>query len=165
MDVLDGEIVRLDVGPYNDPKSYTKVQAGDNIFNLAHNSKDNWIVFKIESGLFTVQVGISNLKLNYNNDITLTLEESVKNGYIEPLVIVSSTSASSKYRKWNKFYDIVGGGSTENSDYATGHIMFKLKNKSELKSIQLTSSKDFNSRGDGISIFEYPNIDLSIEPF
>ncbi len=138
---------------------------GNNTFNLSQTSKDKWILFRIGAGAYTTSVSISNILLDFVDNSSLTLKESVERGYIEPLVIASSSSWSSSYM-WQNFYNVVDGGGSGTANYPTGFIIFKVKNKSPLKSIQMNSNKEFSSiYGDKITIYEYHDIDLSISSF
>ena len=155
----------INTSSYSNGRS--KIAAGNNTFNFVREADLNrWVVVYITGGSLTANVSIGSFSLKYSDGTSFTLQQSAEKGYIEPLVVSSSSSSSSSYL-FKNMYNMVSGGTTGNSSFATATICFKVKDKSKLKGVGLYSSKIFDEGyQDGLGAYELKEgSDLSIESF
>ncbi|MDD4548083.1 MAG: hypothetical protein PHI05_05025, partial [Bacilli bacterium] len=136
---------------------------GEYEYNLSINPDNNYnwhqIIFSQDAdGEF------SNLKLKFTDGYVGHITDAISNGYIEPLVVVysSSTTVRPSFLLPNVIDIINIGGRTGVGSYPTLYVIVKPK-KSKLTSIIITSSK--NSGGTySMHVTELRNFDMSVIP-
>lgn len=164
-----GEVINIPSGTTINTLYTTNIKAGNNTVSFARNTNLNrWIFIQIGGGYGTgTPISISNFKLIFADGTTCTLQQAVNNNYIEPLTIIAAhTTAGSTQYLWKNFFNMYTGGATDAIAYPQGSIMFKVKDKSALSSVSLTSNVNFDTRADGIIVIEAKEgIEISTEPF
>ena len=151
----------LNPSPYATNSSASIINKGVNTYELIKDVSQNaWVQIYIGAGWGTPDSEFSNFKLNFADGSSLTLEQAVENGYIDPLVVIAS-GGSYMNHMWANSLDIKSGGSSGISSYAHEYIYFKPRQKSILKSLSLTANCTFSLEHDGISIMELTGVDLT----
>lgn len=144
---------------------FQKIISGTNVYDLdTESKKEIWIIVHIRGGGLTTRVIVGNFKLGFNDGNFYTLKEAVKNLYIEPLVICTSASWSKSYI-WSGMDGFLEGKNTSMGDYSDAKIIFKVKSI-PLNSINMYSSKPFNTSKDGLNVFQYSDdLEVSTTPW
>lgn len=140
-------------GAKNSSNGKSYIYSGNNTNIFEEVVTNRWITLCFFAGYYTNSTYVSNLKLNFNDNTTYTIREAVANGYIEPLVICESNSSNNHI--WTNVINILDGGSTSTSGYPQLKIMFKVKEKSPIKSINFNTNKAWNTTGDGLTVFKH----------
>lgn len=146
---------------------YEMIYSGSN--TLTFNQlveKNRWISLRIHNGYATGTVALSKLKLVFDDGMEGTISELADRDYIEKLVIATANDNTGAYL-FNNFTNLIDGGETI-GNYADGCVFLKVKEKSNLRSMNITSSKTFdtNYKRDGIQVLMYPeDVEISITPF
>ncbi len=124
-------------------------------YDLTSDSDANcWLALYISGGTWTSGVCFGQLKLVFKNGASYTLDDAVKNNYVDPFFVCSSASRFSEYR-WSNIGNVPSGGTTESKDYSSALIMVKVKN-TPVSSIQFSSNGNFDTRADGLRIWQLP---------
>ena len=125
---------------------------------------DSWISMSIWAGGLTTDVYVGQFKLIFDAGSVSTLAQAVTDKYIEPLVLVGSTSLS-QY-SWIDFLNIIDGGNAKTSNYPEGIIILKNRNISKIKQVSFYSNKAFNTTYDGFTAYQSStDFDISITPW
>ena len=158
MKVLGGEMISPNTSRV-DGSSYVYVNSGENAITLNRSGNANrWFLIKVWAGGMTTGVSVGNFRIRFADGSVLNPEQAVANGYIEPLVVLTSGAYSTAYNGlWTNFIGLKNGGTTSSQNYPMGNIIFKTKNKSLITGINIYSSRAFNSSYDGIYVFECTN--------
>lgn len=150
-------------GTKNSSNGKSYIYSGNNTNVFEESVSNRWITLFFHAGYYTSSVNLSNLKLNFNDNTTYTVREATTNEYIEPLVICESNSNNNHI--WTNVMNILDAGSTSTSGYPQLKIMFKVKEKSELKGITFNTNKEWNTTGDGLMVFKHrEGFEISITP-
>ena len=121
--------------------------------------------------------------VNYNDVVTrIITKNNIDEKYLRKGdIIIEKSGGSDKYPVgrviyfdgeentylFNNFTNLIDGGETI-GNYADGCVFLKVKEKSNLRSMNITSSKTFdtNYKRDGIQVLMYPeDVEISITPF
>ncbi len=139
-----------------------QVFAGEREYLIDKDPKNNnnWyqLFFRLyNSGYIT----ISNFKLKFADGYTGSIEQSVNDGYIEPLVTIANSLYPSPAHYPNPLDIIKTGGVLENSSYPVFLINIKPKSK-KLQSLIFTTNKDITGSQGGMAVYELRNFDMSV---
>ena len=107
----------------------------------------------------------SQFKLNFLDNSSLTINEAVNLGYIEPLVVYSSGTSENSLYNWQNIGNILNGGQTDTKNYPQAIIMLKVKEKSPLRGVSFYTNKAWTVPNDGFVVRVLSDIELSTEPF
>jgi hypothetical protein len=147
-------------------QSVQYIYSGTNTYTFRDVSrKNNWTAVKLRGGSSTINIVIGSFRLVFINDVEYTLAEAVNFGYIEPLVICSSSVSNSELYIFSSVSNVISGGNTSNGNYAELSIQYKTKNI-PVKAIKFSSSVNYNQTSDGLIIREFnPTYDISLVSF
>ena len=147
------------------------IVSGENRFDLARESSLNrWIYTIIRGGGLTVNRNLSDVYFEFADGFSGFIVDCVNGGYIEPLCIVYSGSTDTTYIGnigWEDVLNIVDGGGTSIRNYSSAHILFKVRDKSALKAVCLTTNDDWSAvqNSDGLRLYELEyDFELSLQP-
>jgi prepilin-type N-terminal cleavage/methylation domain-containing protein len=148
------------------PNVYKKVILGEQEYSIDVEPDDyrNWLQlrFRVIDG----STAISNFKIEFENNYIGSIEESINDGYLEPLVAVSNVLIYSPYNErtyLNVTNILYTGGILEGSTYPDFSMV--IKPKAKIKNFIFTSSRTMTTNIDrGFSIHELRNFDMSINP-
>ncbi|MDD4608052.1 MAG: prepilin-type N-terminal cleavage/methylation domain-containing protein [Bacilli bacterium] len=144
-----------------------KVYLGEKEYNIDINPDNNYNWHLIYMNFVNSSwVELSNFKVKFSDGYVSSIEDATKNGYLEPLVIVSNSISRLPIGDNRYFFPtpvnlIYTDGTTGKGITPSVHILIKPK-KNKLTSIIFTSSKETES--DGLKISELRNFDMSITP-
>jgi len=122
------------------------------------SDKYRWIWLQLGNGR-QANGGFQELNLGFSDGSFMTIVEAVEKGYIEPLVISTSTRDVNKYM-YSSMMNLLSGGYSGNasggtvSAYAYGIIIFKLKDIT-LKSIRVNALSP-RQWDDGLYVYQLP---------
>jgi hypothetical protein len=118
-----------------------RVYAGDNTFLFTRNqAKGEWAYYFGFAGN-TLSVYILNFKLIFEDDTECTLQESIENEYISPLVLISSSEGSLSH-VWTSILNIYDGGNSGTASVPRLDMCLKATTK-EIKGVKFYSNKDW----------------------
>ncbi len=141
------------------------VTTGNNTNIFTQTVKDNWIGIFFRACGATTGVYFSQFKLNFLDNSSLTINEAVNLGYIEPLVVYSSGTSENSLYNWQNIGNILNGGQTDTKNYPQAIIMLKVKEKSPLRGVSFYTNKAWTVPNDGFVVRVLSDIELSTEPF
>lgn len=141
------------------------IRAGTNTDTFTETVKNNWISIFFRGHGATREVYLSQFKLNFLDNSSLTINEAVNLGYIEPLVIYSSGACENSVYIWQNIGNILNGGQTDTRNYPQTLIMLKVKEKSPLRGVSFYTNKAWTTPNDGFVVRLLSDIELSTEPF
>ena len=134
------------------------------IDNNPDNAFDWYKIFFYFTGGGGSDIQLSNFKLKFQDGYVGSIADAVNNGYIEPLVAVSSMLSYTDTYFFPNSIDIINtNGGTGSGNYPNLYINVKPK-KSKLMSLIFTANRDIITNGDGLQVFELRNFDMSITP-
>ncbi len=143
------------------------VTIGENTINIIKQPDNfkNWHRLLFYFGYSGGDMEISNLKLIFEDSYIGNIKDSVNNGYIEPLVTISSiTNEGRPSGLMPTVFDIINeNGSTGIASYPLTYINLKPK-KSKLTGIKFNALRNVSTEHDGVNISEMRNFDMSIIP-
>ena len=141
-----------------------QVLAGEKEYIIEKNPLNNSSWYQIFLRLYNSgYVTISNFKIKFENGYIGSIEESVANGYLEPLVTVANSLYPSPSHYPNPVDIIKTNGVLENSGYPIFYINLKSKAK-KIQSLIFTTNRDINGNQAGLAVYELRNFDMSITP-
>lgn len=126
----------------NDGHDAVYVTSGTNAINFTSLQSNKWVSLYWNWGGCTASATLSNIRLLFNNNQSLTIQQAVNNGYIEPLVTYISADTT---RVDNMSYvldnpeQLISGGS-QTKLYSNFTLDLKVKNLSPLKGISFEST-------------------------
>ena len=141
------------------------VTAGTNTINFTEMPTNKWVDLYWTWGCSSGYQQIGNIKILFNNGQSITIQQAVNNGYIEPLVL---------YQSWDSARDnspyvldnpeqLISGGSQAKA-YSEFRVCFKTKNVSPLKGVSFDTGGDWNVsyEYDGFEAFTSTSAEFSL---
>ncbi len=149
----------------NNP-NFKIIYQGENEYPIINepNVKTNWyqLYFRMQND----NTELSSFKIKFEDGYIGSIEQSVSDGYIEPLVVVSNILTYPPYsdRTYNNLNNILfTDGKIDGSSYPVFYMNLKSRQK-KIDSFIFTSNRDVTGTDRGISIYELRNFDMSITP-
>ena len=111
-----------------------------------------YILFGFEGGGLTSSAIIGDFRINFGG-VFRTMQECVDAGFIEPMVLLSS-SRGNQYI-WTTLLPLLDGGNTNSFSYPTARLLLKLKPGQSFTQFRLYANKSFNTSYDGYEVYSY----------
>jgi hypothetical protein len=141
----------------------TYVKSGVNTINFTRTIADQWIRFHYKMSGYTSSVNFSACYLLFEDGATLTFEQSVIQGYVQPLITMSSITSSTSYLFAN-ILNIYTGGTTDTKSYPSALV--HIKPIMPLIGTRFTTNREWDTGYDGFQAHAYdPMFDMAIEEF
>ena len=142
------------------------INAGEKEYIIENepNNKTNWyqLYFRMQGG-FTE---LSNFKIKFESGYIASIEQSVNDGYLEPLVIVSNALVPYPYseKTYKNLRSIIStNGQISGAEYPVFYMNLKSK-KEKISSFIFASNRNVIGTDRGFSIYELHNFDMSVVP-
>ncbi len=145
--------------------NFALITAGNYNNTFTTPVQNNWVSIWLRANGMTSSAYWSNFKLNFSNGNSVTVQQAVNSGYIEPLVLYSSGSPQSDSYTWKNIGNFINGGQTDTASYAQALIMLRVTDKVALTGISFYTNKSWNATYDGLAVHLMSDMELSTEPF
>ncbi len=147
--------------------NFKVVYEGEHEYLIDKNPDNNYNWHRIYLYFLTgggANIEVSNMKLKFADGYVGSIKEAVQNGYVEPLVVVSSILLNTTTYFFPTSLDIINpGGTAGNANYPNIDIKIKPK-KSRLSSVFFTMNRNIINNTDGFQVYELRNFDISTVP-
>ena len=136
-----------------------------NIVNLTNNvninvkNSNNWLKLIIYFGSAGAGNEVNSLRLTFEGESAVTIQEAVNLGYIEPLVLSGCMRGGPYY--FENSFNLISGGSTGIGSYPSNNILIKPRNK-KLVNITFNSAKTHPITQAKFEVQEFENFDISL---
>ena len=131
-----------------------------NQIQIEPSNSTNWLKMILGYGNISTGGEISNFKIQLENTNLMSIQEAVEQGYIEPLVLIGTTSRSKNYFFENS-YNLLSSGIVKGGMYPGIILLIKPKNY-KVTTISFNSDKKTSITDGNIQIEEFINFDLSL---
>ena len=141
------------------------VSSGDNKYELTKNISNRWVGILFRGTGMTTNMYISNFKICFEDNMSYTVREAVKNKYIEPLVICESMHAYAQYTIWTDILNILDGNATSAKNYPDGLVIFKVRENANMSAVSFYTNRDWDKDHDGLQVYTYnKDYEISTQP-
>ncbi|MGE5456694.1 MAG: prepilin-type N-terminal cleavage/methylation domain-containing protein [Ignavibacteriales bacterium] len=141
---------------------YSNVFNYANSVNVSVQDSNNWLKLYFYFGNAGAGNEVSNVKVTFEGETAVTIQEAVNLGYIEPLVLLGDARSGTGYFFENSF-NIISGGTSGLGTYASISVLMKPKNK-KLLNISFASAKEHAIVNAKFNVYEFNNYDISLTP-